>query len=68
MGVTDTGDLKHTAHLPYQILVTGNKAIALPGKFRIAVSFPDLGMGTFMRISNAPGAIQQTLTEVVQGP
>jgi hypothetical protein len=68
MGVTDTGDLKHTAHLPYEILVTGNRAIALPGKFRIAVSFPDLGMGTFMRISNAPGAIQNTLTEVVKGP
>jgi hypothetical protein len=68
MGVTDTGDLKHTAHLPYQILVTGNEAIALPGKFRIAVSFPDLGMGTFMRISNAPGAINDVLREVVQGP
>jgi hypothetical protein len=68
MSVTDSGDLKHTAHLPYQILVTGNEAIALRGKFRIAVSFPDLGMGTFMRISNAPGAINEVLREVVQGP
>lgn len=68
MAVTDTGDLKHTAHLPYQILVTGKKAIALPGKFRIAVSFPDLGMGTFMRISSAPGAINAVLSEVAKEP
>jgi hypothetical protein len=65
MAITDTGDMKHTAHLPYELLVTGNQAIALPGKFRIAVSFPDLGMGTFMKISKAPGAIRDTLSAVV---
>ena len=64
MSITDTDELKHTAHLPYELLVTGNKAIALPGKFRIAVSFPDLGMGTFMTISSAPGAIKDTLSAV----
>jgi len=64
MSATDTGELKHTAHLPYELLVTGNKAIALPGKFRIAVSFPDLSMGTFMKISSAPGAIKDTLDAV----
>jgi hypothetical protein len=64
MSITDTGDMKHTAHLPYELLVTGNEAIALPGKFRIAVSFPDLGMGTFMKISSAPGAIKDTLGAV----
>ncbi len=64
MSATDTGTLKHAAHLPYELLVTGNKAIALPGKFRIAVSFPDLSMGTFMKISSAPGAIRDTLAAV----
>jgi hypothetical protein len=64
MSATDTGDLKQTAHLPYELLVTGNEAIALPGKFRIAVSFPDLGMGTFMKISSAPGAISDVLGAV----
>lgn len=67
MPITDTDNLKHTAHLPYEILVTGNEAIALPGKFRIAVSFPDLGMGTFMKISNAPGAIRDVLSAVAGG-
>jgi hypothetical protein len=64
MASTDTGDLKHTAHLPYELLVTGNQVIALAGKFRIAVSFPDLGMGTFMKISSAPGAIRDVLGAV----
>lgn len=64
MSFTDKGELMHTAHLPYELLVTGNEAIALPGKFRIAVSFPDLGMGTFMKISDAPGAIRDALAAV----
>jgi hypothetical protein len=67
MESTDTEGLKHTAHLPYQILVVGNKAVSLAGKFRIATSFPDLSMGTFMKISNAPGAIRDTLAEVAGG-
>ena len=67
MSITDTGDMKHTAHLPYELLVTGKEVIALPGKFRIAVSFPDLGMGTFMKISSAPGAIRDTLSKVAGG-
>ena len=67
MSFTDKAELKHTAHLPYEVLVTGNQAIALPGKFRIAVSFPDLGMGTFMKISDAPGAIRDALAAVAGG-
>jgi hypothetical protein len=64
MGTTDLGDLKATPHLPYEMLVSGNKVIALRGKFRIAQSFPDLSMGTFMKIRKAPGAIQETLESV----
>ena len=61
MATTDTGPLKHTAHLPYEMLVSGNKVYMLHGKFRIAQSFPMLTMGTFMKIVNAPGAIQDAL-------
>lgn len=67
MGVTDTGELRHTAHLPYEVLVSGGDVFALHGKFRIALSFPDLGMGTFMRISGAPGGIKKALKEAVRG-
>ena len=61
MGTCDFGDLKHTPHLPYEILVSGNTAYTLHGKFRIALSFPDLSMGTFMKISKAPKSIKKAL-------
>ena len=66
MTVTDTNDPKHTAHLPYELLVSGSDVYTLHGKFRIAQSFPDLGMGTFMKISGAPKAIHKTLGAVAQ--
>jgi hypothetical protein len=65
MNVTDSGALKHTAHLPYELLVSGNRVLMLHGKFRIAQSFPDLPMGTFMKISGAPDGIQDAFQAVV---
>ncbi|RMF99979.1 MAG: hypothetical protein D6726_12070 [Nitrospirae bacterium] len=61
----DTAELKHTAYLPYELLVSGNRIYALHGKFRIAISWPDLGLGTFMTISSAPGGIEDALKELV---
>jgi len=63
MGTTDVGDFKHTPHLPYEMLVSGNQVYALHGKFRIAQSFPDLTMTTFMKISGAPDAIENSLKQ-----
>ncbi len=64
MSTIDSGELKHTPHLPYEVLISGKDVLSLPGKFRIAISFPDLGMGNFMEISNAPGAIKYFLQKV----
>jgi len=61
MKITDTKALRHTAHLPYEVLVAGGGVRMLHGKFRIAQSFPDLTMGTFMKISGAPDAIAKVL-------
>ena len=61
MKTIDTGELKATAHLPYELIVSEGKLFMLHGKFRIAVNFPNLGMGTFMRISGAPGDIEDQL-------
>lgn len=63
----DYARLRATPWLPYQILVSGDKAYALRGRFRIAVSFPDLSMSTFMQIFCAPGAIKEAL-EAVANP
>ncbi|OMH39866.1 hypothetical protein [Desulfurobacterium indicum] len=57
----------HAAHLPYELLVVGDKAIALNGKFRIAISWPYLGMfgkHGFMSIKQAPDDIEKQLKEV----
>ncbi len=66
MAAIDTGELRHSAHLPYEVLVSGKKAYMLHGKFRIAQSFPDLGMGSFMTISAAPDAIENSIKEAIK--
>ena len=67
MKVVDVGELKHTAHLPYEIVVSDGSVYMLHGKFRIAIDFPDLTMGTFMKISGAPSAIEEKLKLVAKG-
>ncbi len=52
------------AALPYEIYVVGPKASHLYGRYRIALGWPEVGMGTFMRIVEAPYIIQETLAQV----
>ncbi len=68
MDKIDFMPIKSSAHLPYEILVSGNKVYALYARFRIAINFPDLKMvgdNSFMKIMCAPGAIEDALKEVV---
>jgi len=67
MSRIDNTDLKQTAHLPYGLLVSGNNVYALHAKFRIANSFPDLTMGTFFKIEDAPDAIEKALATAAGG-
>lgn len=62
----DIGQPKHTAFLPYEFLVNGNKVQMLHGRYRIALSFPDLTMGTFSKIMSTPGDIEDLLESVVE--
>lgn len=65
----DFRDVKSTAHLPYEVLVSGNKVYALYARFRIAINFPDLSMmgkNSFMNIMKAPEAIRHALQNAVQ--
>ena len=65
----DVHGTRHTAHLPYAMLISGNKAYTLSGKFRIALSFPDLSMmgkGSFMEIMDAPAGIEKSLSSVAK--
>ncbi len=51
----------HVAALPYEIILQGNTATMLHGKYRIALHWPDLTMGTFMKIMSTPGDIEESL-------
>jgi hypothetical protein len=70
MSVIDFKEVKSAAHLPYEMLVTGNKVIALYARFRIALDFPDLkmaGQNSFMKIMESPEAIRKALVAAAGG-
>ena len=73
MGRIDKGTPRHSAHLPYEILVYGRHVEALHGRFRIAISWPYLPMmasdtgATFFSIMCAPGAIEKSLIRIAGG-
>ena len=54
----------HIAAMPYEIILQGKKATMLHGKYRLALHWPELTMGTFMKIMSTPGNIEDTLEEL----
>ncbi len=54
----------HLAALPYEIILQGKEATSLAGKYRIALYWPELGMGTFMKIIKTPGRIEDAMKEL----
>ena len=68
MPVIDISSPKHTAFLPYELLVVDNEVHMLHGRFRIALSFPDLTMGTFMKIVSTPKDINRLYEALVNEP
>lgn len=52
------------AGLPYEIYVVGDEILAPFARFRVALAFPDVGMGQFMRISRLPAYLFDTLRAV----
>lgn len=52
------------AGLPYEIFVVDKQVESPHGRFRIALAFPDVGMGQFMRISSLPNTILETMSAV----
>lgn len=69
MSEIDFRDVKSTAHLPYEVLVSGKNVYALYARFRIAINFPDLSMmgkNSFMNIMQSPEAIRAALEGAVK--
>ena len=54
----------HIAAMPYEIILQNNVSTMLHGKYRIALFWPDLSMGTFMKIMSTPGNIKDALKAV----
>lgn len=70
MNIIDFRDLKQSAHLPYEIMVSGKSVYALQARFRIAINFPDLKMAgdnSFMKIMGSPDALGKALTQTAGG-
>ncbi len=70
MGHIDFKAVRSTAHLPYEMLVSGRKVYALYARFRIAINFPDLKMmgdNSFFKIMCAPDEIEEALTLAAGG-
>lgn len=60
----------HVAAMPYELLLYRKgdawAAVALHGKYRIALHWNALTMGTFMKIMGTPGDIEETLAALVR--
>lgn len=70
MNEIDFKDIRSTAHLSYELLVSGNKVYSQSARFRIAINFPDLSMmgdNSFMNIMGSPDAIKTALAAVAGG-
>ncbi len=70
MSRIDFKEYKSSAHLPYEMVISGKHVYALPAEFRIAISFPDLSMmgsNSFASIMCAPSAIKEALTAAAGG-
>ena len=51
---------EHLSALPYEIILSGKRATMLHGRYRIALHWPELTMGTFMKIRSTPGDFKDT--------
>lgn len=58
----------HIAAMPYEIILQGKTATMLHGRYRIALLWPELSMGTFMKIMSTPGDIEDTMEALCQDP
>lgn len=51
---------EHLSALPYEIILSGKSATMLHGRYRLALHWPELTMGTFMKIRSTPGDYKDT--------
>ncbi|AGA34874.1 hypothetical protein TVNIR_3237 [Thioalkalivibrio nitratireducens DSM 14787] len=70
LATVDVGDRRHTAYVPYEILVEGGRVEALHMRFRMALHFPDLrmvGENSFVQLRRSPAAVERALSLAAGG-
>ncbi len=56
----------HIAAMPYEIILQGKEASMLHGKYRFALYWPELTMGTFMKIMSTPGNVEDFMESLTK--
>lgn len=56
----------HVAAMPYEIILEHNKASMLHGRFRFALHWPELTMGTFTKIMSSPGDVEDAMKTLME--
>ncbi len=56
----------HVAAMPWEIILQGNQATMLHGRFRFALHWPELKMKTFTKIMSSPGDVEDAMKTLVE--
>lgn len=56
----------HIAAMPYEVVLQGNSATMLHGRFRFALHWPELKMATFAKIMSSPGDVEDMLKALTE--
>lgn len=70
MGVIDHTEERRAAHLPYELMVTDGRVIAMHPHYRLAVNFTDLkmfGQNSFGRLMDLPYVYEEYLVQLAGG-
>lgn len=57
---------RHIAAMPYDIILQGKEVSMLHGKYRFALYWPELTMGTFMKIMSTPGDVEEVMESITE--
>lgn len=57
---------RHIAAMPYEIILQDDVVSMLHGKYRLALYWPELTMGTFMKIMSTPGDIEDAMETITE--
>ncbi len=70
MDIIDSKELRRSAHLPYEIMVSGKRVFMMHPHFRLAINFPDLhmfGKHSFGKLMDLPYVYEEYFIQLAGG-